>query len=169
MTREKYCTAFPLCIPSCSTGPPRLPTSLPLHLPSLYHFTGSGFSWFSGVSFVCSGSRTLVYNIGCHSLLVMVFRGSQVSGSLCLCIWLSYVSLGVGYLRSWSGVLLGSSGGKTIWGNLRRWRRNGWDGMWRDLEGQDVASRPFYCMPLYGPIIPLLALILVLENVLFVV
>ena len=70
----------------------------------------------------------------------MVFRGSQVSLSLGLCVsgsllhlWVC-VSFDLG-LESCSGV----SGGKTISScegrNLERGGMDGWDGMWRDLEG----------------------------------
>jgi hypothetical protein len=79
-----------------------------------------------------------------------------------LWVWVTF-DLG---LESCSGPQEGKRFGAIFVDMEEEWM--GWDGMWRDLEGQDVASRPFYCMPFYVPIIPLLALILVLENVLFV-
>jgi hypothetical protein len=89
--------------------------------------------------------------------------GLCVSGSL-MCLWVCVIfDLG---LESCSGPQEGKQSGAIFVDMEEEWM--GWDGMWRDLEGQDVASRPFYCMPLYVPIITLLVLILVLENVLFV-
>ena len=68
------------------------------------------------------------------------FGGLRCQGLLvCVCLALYHVSLGVGYLRSWSGVLLGSSGGKTILGNLRR------DGGGMDGMGCGGTRRPGCC------------------------
>jgi len=109
--------------PSSSPHIPPTPSSLPYIISLARVFRGS----LGSLSSVLGHKTLVIYQVSFttgHGLSGV--SGVRVSWSVC--VWLSHVSLGVCYLRSWSGVLLGSSGGKTIWGNLRRYG-GGMDGM----------------------------------------